>query len=319
MSYIAPSHLAVRPATIPELALLMDHFRQKASAGASIDQLAGLLEPIMYGHRLMMRYLAPGTRLFRGRIVSSPPTHLRDVGYPPAVVVAQGRANRAGQPVLYVTTSDNAVAFETRAAIGNMLAAVQYEVTAELSYMALGYTKLAASRLEATRDVPAYGLGLTTDRETFVEEFLAEIFTPLVNGPDDEWRYRASIAVAENFFHNDLADALLFPTVSMRADGDNLAIRTRFADRGLKAVSVSMWEKVADVAPFQVEYSYRDVSEKIGKRGEITWHGSPAFQLTRPGEWVVLEARDGSWHIKHHGVGSMPEGVVAQPTDEPGS
>lgn len=64
----------------------------------------------------------------------------------------------------------------------------------------------------------------------------------MVDTPADAWRSGASIALAEKFFANDLSEALLLPTVSMRADADNLAVRTRFADRGLKAVSVSMWE-----------------------------------------------------------------------------
>ncbi len=40
----------------------------------------------------------------------------------------------------------------------------------------------------------------------------------------------------------------------MRAHADNMVFRTRFADRGLKAVSVSMWEKVEETAAFEVMY-----------------------------------------------------------------
>jgi hypothetical protein len=152
-----------RPATIPELYLLMRHFNDRAIAGATIDQLSWLLRPSMSGHKVMMRTLGPGTRLFRGRVMTTPPTNLREVGYPPASLVREdGRANRVGESMLYVTTSGAAVAFETRAKVGDMLAVIEYEVTTVLPYMALGYTRLAAARLGSTREVPDYGIGLTT-------------------------------------------------------------------------------------------------------------------------------------------------------------
>jgi hypothetical protein len=47
-------------------------------------------------------------------------------------VAKDGRANRAGESILCVTTSGAAVAFETRANIGDKLAVVEYEVTERL-------------------------------------------------------------------------------------------------------------------------------------------------------------------------------------------
>lgn len=313
---LAHSGPYVRPATIPELQRLMRHFRERAQY-ATADQLAWSLRPIMHGHKATMRTFEPGTRLYRGRVMIEPPRNVREVGYPPAAVVAMGRANRAGEPMLYVTTSDDAVFYETRANIGDALAVVEYDVTAPLSYMSVGYTQAAAGRLESTREVPEYGRGLTTDREAFVEEFLAEIFTPIVASADDEWRYQASIAIAANFLNNDLADALMFPTISMRADADNLAIRTRFADRGLRAVSVGMWEKTEQLSPFEHRFAYRDASTGISPGGQITWNGGPAMNLTRQGEWVVVEAQDGAWHVRHRGIGDMPRERMGQPLGEP--
>ena len=191
--------------------------------------------------------------------------------------------------MLYVTTSDSAVFDDTRASIGDRLAVVEYETPEPLPCMSVGYTDLTATRLQSTRAVPEYGLGFTSERESFVEEFLAAIFTPIVAGPDDAWRYQASIAVAENFLNNDLAEALMFPTISMRADADNLAIRTRYADRGLKAVTVGFWEKTEQLSQFEHRFAYKDASTAISADGKITWNGGPALNLTRQGEWVVLD------------------------------
>ncbi len=62
---------------------------------------------------------------------------------------------------------------------------------------------------------------------------------------------------------------------------------------------------------------YRDVSKAIRDRGEITWLRRSAVQLTRPGEWMIFEAKNGSWHIKHHGIGEIPAELAAEVARSP--
>ena len=64
-------------------------------------------------------------------------------------------------------------------------------------------------------------------------------------------------------------------------------------------------------------YAYRDVSKGISDSGDITWLGQSAVQLTRPGEWMIFEAKNGQWYIEHNGIGEMPAELAAQVAASP--
>jgi hypothetical protein len=304
----------IRRATVGELRVLALYLRERVGPSTTVDDLVPLVGSIMDGYRVSMPSLNAGQGLFRGRVLEDPPSSLSHLSYPPASVVGEGRANRAGSPMLYVTTSHHAVFYETRVEIGQRLALVEYRLDAVLPVMAVGYTESVATALSSSRAVPMYGkldARLLDETVAYVDELLSEIFAASVP-VGEEWRYRASIAIAQHLLNNTAAEAVLYPTVSMKANADNLAIRPRFADRHLKPVLVRYLEKLEGNGGAPWRYTQLDAASTFGKRGRIHWQGSSAaWNLKELGETVIFEAQGGRWHIKER---SIDEDVVRDKT-----
>jgi hypothetical protein len=107
-----------------------------------------------------------------------------------------------------------------------------------------------------------------------------------------EYKYKLSIAMAELFLEADV-DALLYPSIQMRANADNLAILPRYADKHLKfrRATFGVVDGIIDGG-----YVYRivDTAESVGSDGRFAWTGTvPSWARQPPVARLAYE--DGRW------------------------
>ena len=178
----------------------------------------------------------PGLTLYRGRLIKTRPETVCELAYPPPHLVADfGRAHRPKQPMFYLNSLRNAVFFELRPEAGDYLVMGHWKVIDQLFMFPVGYSQSVFHQMKSNRSMPTFGPDfdprLQEHRNMLLEEFFAEQFTKEV--PREEpWQFKISAAIAENRLSLQEADGVMYPTVAMRANSDNFALRPS-ADRKL--------------------------------------------------------------------------------------
>jgi hypothetical protein len=261
---------------------------------AGIDDLKAALQPIFTGWQITAPVFDPGMKLYRGRVLSGDVwDNLADLSYPPSDIAKAGRANREAQPLFYCSVAREPVFFETHVSVGDKLAVVHYETVTPLALMSLGYTAAVAEASRSSRPVPEYGqLGHTDARESdlLVNKFLSDLFT----SEHPERDYLMSIAVAEKMLDAEMMDGLLYPSLAMSANADNIALKPRFADQHLRAIYAECLEITA-VKGKRISVKGLDEARHISD-GKIEWLGHVGnWQLTKHGQQLLFEAVDGHW------------------------
>lgn len=264
------------------------------------------LVPLYTGWTVTAPIFDPGIKLFRARELQSPPSHVSQLAYPPANVAPANRASRQGEPLLYASTAREAVFFEVGASIGKRLAIVHYETTAPLMVMSIGYTEAVAEACRSNRPVPGYGRlsdAIWRQTDNLVNDFLSELFT----SDQPERHYITTIAVAEKMLNAEPAGGLLYPTIAMHANADNVALKPAFVDDHLSAIYAELIEITA-VDGLEVSFDTLDEARRIAEDGTVHWLGHMGTWPVQPTQQLTLEAVDGHW------VARDAQGVIVDPS-----
>ncbi len=275
----------------------------------SIEQIKQLLIPVFRGYQVRAPRFPPGLRLFRARLCDKP-TNIRELSYPPAHLVTLGRANRPGTPVLYCSAARGAVFFESRPPVGSTVAIVQWETTSPLLVNHVGYTREAFGTIGSGRtqagwsreaaEIPAL------DGVEEIVEFLAKLFTRRV-AIGEEGNYKLTVAVAEKLFADDLFGGLLYPAVAMRANADNFALKSQYADNHLRFVKAELARIDAEL-DFGYQITVLDTAGELGGDGSIQWRGRlDQWTLRNKGDQLSFVVENGSW------VARDSDGKVVEP------
>jgi hypothetical protein len=262
-----------------------------------IDDLVKQLIPAFMGYIIRAIIIEPGHKVYRARVCSKP-NFKCDLSYPPVHCVDKlQRVNKINEPVFYSSTLKESAIFEVMPSVGDYVAVSEWETTAKLVVNHVGYHSEHFEELKSNRTCPDYHEIASADRQRLESHIFSshfsKVFTEKVR-PGEEYRYKLSIALA-NKLKGDVFDALMYPTVAMRANADNLAITTNYADSYLK-LNRAEFLQVTAVNEFSFDVNNMDIATHFSQSGEILWEG-------RPGHWVIREpfgslkfiAENGSW------------------------
>jgi hypothetical protein len=173
----------------------------------------------------------------------------------------------------------------------------------------VGYTRMAFQTLGSNREHAGWNTNPLTmpggDVDRLIDEFLAETFTRFVSA-GSEYLYKVSVAISEKLFLDDKFDGLMYPTVQMKANADNFALKPRYADNNLKFLKVE-YVRINGVRHFAFDIDVLDTATALAPDGTIVWKGhhdlwtlrSQGDQLTfsvENGEWI---ARDATGQVVH--------------------
>jgi RES domain len=293
-----------------------------------IDDIKKRLELLKSGYAIQSPVFDPGAFVYRGRLIS--PTFNKATGiarkdliYPPANVASLGRLNRAGQSIFYCSMHKESVFFELRdLQPGNELILTFWKTTDRMFVNNIGYTEFSFKELGAKRLVPRWGPFAEQPDSTKATVALSEIPEDVRNTlvsedqnrelkegfsryfmrkiADDESRlYRLTVAIGEIHLgtivgqENQFA-GILYPSVRMWANGDNLALLPWFVDNHLefrKAVHVQIKGRTGTT----IDIDYVDAAHEFDEAGELKWLGrvqSWTLQPKQGGKFVGVAGPD---------------------------
>lgn len=283
----------------------MEEIRALRLEHTTIENLLALLEPILRGYAVEAPRFESGITLFRSRICGKP-GNINDLWAPPPHLTPLGRVNRSGSPVLYCCTSRGAPFFESRPREGETVAIARWITTAPLLVNHVGYSKATFNAFASVRQQAGWGPRPANHPNEAVSNFLAKIFTRIVPA-GSEHEYKLSVAIAEKLFADDIFDGLLYPTVAMRANADNFALKLRYANDNLRFQKAE-YARIERVRDFAFDITWLDTATELEEDGAIRWKG-------RLDQWVIREpygqltftAQDGDWIARNR------TGEIVQP------
>lgn len=272
------------------------HVRAADLKSISIDDLKEALIPVFRGYIVTAPRFNPGLELFRARLLEKP-THVRDLLYPPTDVAPLGRANREGASLLYCCSSREPSFFELTPSAGSTLVVSKWTTTASLLVNHVGFTREAFESLGSERSHSAWSdrpVDEHGEANAEIARFLAEAFTPRVR-VDERHKYRLSVAIGEKLFAADMFDGLLYPSIAMRANSDNVAIKPTYADRHLKFERAE-FARIDAVRDLQFDITVLDTAVALDGSGNIQWRGRlDHWVLHKQGDALTMSVEHGRW------------------------
>lgn len=251
--------------------------------------------------------LDKGTTIYRARIVEEQPTRISDLSYPPKEIAGVNRANRENDPIFYASSGAAAAVFELNPDPGDKVAILKWRITEEITLNTVGYSAEVLKRLDSSRaqgELPGDGVADTESRGNFImRNYFAELFTQHV--PENEkHRHKLTAAIAEIWRSGEPLDGIIYPTVRMWANEDNLAIETGVVDQALKPISAEFIE-IQGKENKEIEMKVLDTCTAI-QDGEIQWNGhGRKWVLETDGAWGKFKSEDGRWKVEDSGGGGV--------------
>lgn len=264
---------------------------------ATTDEVKELLKPLFQGYVVKAPKLSAGLKLFRSRI-GEKQKNIKDFLYPPAELVRLGRANQPMAPVLYCSSSSEGALFESKPSAGATVGIAQWVTKTEALVNHVGFTPRSFTALNSRRTSAGWETESTEAEDDQanhdVAEFLADVFTQRVPA-DGEYLYKITAAVSEMLFADDIFNGLIYPTVAMRANADNIALKARYVDEHLQFIKAEFL-RVDAVREFGFDITIIDTAKDLASDGAIQWRGRPEhWVLHHKGDRLILTAESGRW------------------------
>jgi hypothetical protein len=310
-----------------------------------IDEIKKRLQPALLGYRIVSPVFEPGAFIYRARRMTSllkkeAGIKRRDLTYPPAPIAPLGRLNRPGQSVFYASMHKQSVFFELPdLKDGDEIIVTFWKTTERMFVNNIGYTEFAFSQLGAKRTVPSWGPpALSTDttvslpsipkkdvdrlleeddsaeiKEAFSRHFMRPV------SAEESHLYKMTTAIGEMHLgeikeYGTQFAGILYPSVRMWANGDNLALLPWYVDRHLefrKAVHV----KLKTRKETSMDVDYLDAAHSFDESGKLNWLGRlQNWTLNRPYQaakfiGVAGPNADGDYTVGPDGVPAHWEAV----------
>lgn len=302
----------IDPSSIEDIQKAIQTIKELDLKSVEIESIKELLKPIFKGFVVNTPKFKPGLTLYRGRYCKTKPTNVSDLTYPPKEYIKSNqRVNRASHPVFYCSTARAVPFFELDVKPIDRIVVSKWETTDELIVNNVGYTKTCFSNLKSNRENQRWGefkkeINILETND-LVNEFLSQEFTKIVP-VGKEHLYKISIAIAEKLFSDDLFDGLLYPTISMKANADNLALKHRYVDEKKIAIKMVEYIQIDTKENFKYKITVLDFANSFKEDGAIEWKGRlPHWVLREKGDELKLIAKNGKW------VAIDKSGTVVEP------
>lgn len=240
----------------------------------TIPQLEEILTPIITGYKINTPKFDKGLRIHRGIKYNDKPTHLKHLSYPPNNIARIGRANDDNQSIFYGATDKTVPFFELRLTVGDTFALSTWETNKELILNHIGFTNDVIQELNSQRELDSIYDFVKKMQDfgnlnEYVYNYLGGVFSKQVI---DSNYYKLTVAITNKLMIGDFFGGILYPTIQMFGNADNLALKPTFVDTGLDFISVE-YLKITDVDGKYYTFETLDTSNTIKNDGTIDWSG----------------------------------------------
>ncbi len=272
-NFICMESLELDQKAIQEHILLLQNLDYRTS---SIKEIEELLFPLFKGLRMTVPSFDPGVYLYRSRICKDRPQHLAELSYPPPKYISDyGRANDIGQSMFYGSISKNVPFFELNAQTGDRLILSIWKTKANLLLNHVGFSEDVSRLLQSGRDFDSiYQFTSDTlkfnDLNTFVYNFLAASFARKISR-EENFLYKLSIAITNKLIMGGLLHGVLYPSIAMNGNSDNIVLKPSYVDESLEFVGVEYLEVVASEG---MKYKYETLDSAVEiDNCQLKWTG----------------------------------------------
>lgn len=283
---------------------------------ADVDLLKQRLELLFQGFGFTTPILMSGQILYRGVRWVDKPINRSRLGYPrPDAVPFYQRANRPHHPMFYSSIAREATFFELDVQPGEHIAISKWRTTRKILVSNVGYADEVFRALKSSRPNPTWGASnprLVAPANQLIAKFFAAEFTKIVSA-GCEHLYKLSAAIAEKLYIGNVNmeqaggafegepkfGGLLYPTIAMRANSDNVALIPEFVEQYLELISVE-WIRVDSKEPdFKYKVTALDFANSFSGAGEIHWKGRLPQWRVQPGEQVMISVEKGKYVVRN--------------------
>jgi hypothetical protein len=267
-------------------------------AAATIEELEARLVPLFRGYRAVAPKFDPGVYLYRGRKCAKP-TRLSEITYPPShLVSAIGRANGVGQSMFYAATARAVPFFELGVGAGDFLALSRWKTVSPFILNHVGFSSEPGSFGDAKRNLDkVYKFVSNTrghgDLNALVYDYLAYAFARPVKGKE-QLHYKLTTAISRKMLSGSFIHGLLYPTIEMSGNADNVVLKKESADRHLEFVSAE-YILVKEVRGSQFNIEILDSAARVDLVGTLFWSIRGLQWSLNPGEELTLVVEGGEF------------------------
>ncbi len=282
----------------PDLATVRRALAEIDLRNATHNEIMTIVQPLFVGLLATAISLEPPQMLYRARVASRQPSTLSELWYPPEKDARANRANRPGQPILYCAVGAiEPVFFELRnLTVGSHVTVLWVRLTRSLILQNVGYQPENLKKLGSQRtERPPHAPIIEDHRSAEIHHLLGDLFTEAVPA-DEEWRYKVTTVVAERLLGENETPigGIMYPTVAMQANADNVAIRRSFADTGLEFVRAEYRRVTAIHGPLTLETDTVDVANSV-QDGVLVWQGGKEEWTVAGRTELAMTAEDNRW------------------------
>ena len=305
------SSIEIKQSDIIEVQRTIQELRALDLASTELELLKERLGTIIPGYVLNSPIIQKETMLYRGVEWKDKPQKIVDLSYPPTKYVKNlHRSGRPGKSLFYCSMSREAPFFELAVVPGAKVAVSHWQTIAPIVVNNVGYHQEVFGSLSSNRDCPSWGKGTEYEKlektTAFIKQFFATEFAKIVP-PGQEYLYKLSIAIAELHFSSDMFGGLLYPSMAMRANADNLALKPECVDKYLSLRKVE-YIRVDETDASGFKVTILDFADTFAEDGGIQWKGRhPHWVMREKGQVLKLTVENGRW------VARNEKGEIVQP------
>jgi hypothetical protein len=305
------SSIEIKQPSIEEVQHTIQELRGLNLASMEIELVKERLGAIIPGYILNSPIIQKDAILYRGVEWRDKPHKTVDLSYPPSKYVKSlHRAGRAGKSLFYCSMSREAPFFELGIVPGAKVALSHWQTTPPIVVNNVGYHDEVFGSLSSNRDCPFWGKGTEYEKlektTAFIKQFFASEFAKIVP-PGQEFLYKVSIAIAELHFSNEMFGGLLYPSMAMRANADNLALKPECVDNHLSIRKVE-YIRVDDADASGFRVTILDFADTFDENGGIQWKGRlPHWVMREKGQVLHFAVENRRW------VARNEKGEIVEP------
>lgn len=267
---------------------------------ATTEEIKNILKALLTGYRISAPKYGPGVYIYRIRKCAKP-INIKEITYPPADLAGIGRANEKGSSIFYASIGKSVPFFELDAVLGDEFALSVWKTKKDMLLNHVGFSEEAGKALNSLRNLGQVydfikNMNTFGDTNVTVYNFLAGCFVQQI-GPTETDKYKLTNAITNHFLAGDIFDGIMYPTVRMFGNADNIALRTSFVDHGLSLVSIE-YLKITSKDGTRFTTETLDTSTEWDEDGVISWSGRIlGFNFKGPSE-TKLQFDGSEWVTK---------------------
>ena len=269
----------------------------------SIRKLEAELSSLLKGFRIILPKYNSRIYLYRGRICDKP-LNISDIIYPPSnLIKCYGRVNDIGQQLFYASNAKNVPFYELSANVGDHIAIGTWKSNAKMGLNHIGYTSECKTALKSDRDLGSeykhvIDMKNFGEPNNLLQNYVASKFTPRVS-KGEEWRYKFSIALGNIFLKGNNINGLMYPTIEMLGNADNIVLKPDYFPKHMEFVSV---EYVTITKKEGMRFSWKviDSATKLDEYSNFIWSGrNLKWTLKKDGEYT-FKKEGGNYIVFDH-------------------